>query len=93
MKKIKLSIQEIINDYETCTREDERIKLFEEMEILKPKDTDEAIIILEDMCIKYIPNYKDKIPTNFNDKTSYQKQIILNSLLESNFKEIIYALV
>lgn len=93
MKKIKLSIQEVVNDYETCTREDERIKLFEELEILKEKDTDECILLLEEMCKKYIPNFENKVPTNYNKKNSYNKQIILNSLLETNFKEIIYSLV
>lgn len=91
--KIKLSIQEIVNDYEICLREDERIKLFEEMEMLKEEDTDKSIITYENMCEKYIPNYKDKTPSNYNNKTSYQKHIVLNTLLENNFREMIYNLV
>lgn len=93
MKKIKLSIQEVVNDYEQCIREDERIKLFEELENLNENDTKEATKFLENICKKYIPNYKEKVPTNYKKANNYKKQIILNSLVETNFKEIFFNLV
>ena len=67
--KIKLTIQEIVDDFEHNN--------------------------LEMMISKYLPNYKEKVPSEYfsEDISSYEKALILYKPLYENFKEIFYQLI
>ena len=92
---IKLTIQEIVVDYEIMTREDERINMLGEMGKLDDADGVNYKNEMERIAEKYIPNYLDKVPSNYSsgNTSSKEKGTILYNILEKNFREIFYGLV
>ena len=92
---IRLTIQEIVVDYEIMTREDERITMLEEMDKLNDADGVYYKNEMERIAEKYIPNYLDKVPDNYSSvsTSSKEKGTILYNILEKNFREIFYGLV
>lgn len=94
-KTIRLTIQEIVVDYEIMTREDERITMLEEMDKLDYDDGVNYHKEMERIAVKYIPNYMDIVPSDYSssETSSKEKGTILYTILEKNFKEIFYGLV
>ena len=94
-KKIKLSIQEIVEDFEKLVRYDERLDSLFDSENANDGDIEKFHNNLVELMEKYLPSYKDKInPRYFSDDSStYEKAIILYKPLYENFKEIFYQLV
>ena len=94
-KTIRLSIQEIVVDYEIMTREDERITMLEEMGRLNDDDGVNYKNEMERIAVKYIPNYMEHVPSEYSssETSSKEKGTILYNILEKNFKEIFYGLI
>ena len=92
--RIKLTIQEIVVDYEIMTREDERMTMLEEMGRLDDVDGVNFKNEMERIAEKYIPNYLDKVSKRYSspETSSREKGTILYNILEKNFKEISYGL-
>lgn len=94
-KKIRLSIQEILADFELLIKYDERLNTLFDNNAATDEDIEEFHNNLEEMISKYLPNYKEKIsPEYFSDDIStYEKSLMLYKPLYENFKEIFYQLV
>lgn len=89
METIKLSIQEVINDFEIIIREHERIMCKYELDRYDSnQDENDFKHEMKTMCNKYIPNYK-----NFTHKSIENEGEMLFNMLYKNFKEILYELV
>ena len=95
MNTIKLTIQEIVNDFESIIRFEEHITTLDEIDQLDDENSVEFLIDADMMIRKYIPNY-ESLPQikDISSKTSdKQKAMILSNLLQENFKEIFYGLI
>lgn len=95
IKTIKLTIQEIVLDYEQVIRIEEHVSTLEDIDRLSDEDCRDFKNDMQTMVEKYIPNYKRFVPvTYFLDETSDMKKAeILSDMLSENFKEIFYGLV
>ena len=81
---IKLTIQEIVDDFEKLIRYDEHLDVLFDF-----KKADE-------MCEKYLPDYKSLLEERFQqteDDGSYESTLNMYQLLYANFKEIFYKLL
>lgn len=94
-KKIKLTIQEIVLDYEQMIRIEEHISTLEDIDQLSGDDLKDYKKDMQKMIEKYIPNYKRFVPVSyFLDETSDKSKAgILSDMLQENFREIFYQLV
>lgn len=94
-KTIKLTIQEIVLDYEQMIRCEEHITTLEDIDQLSDDDLNDFKNDMQKMIEKYIPNYKRFVPvTYFSDETSDKSKAgILSDMLQENFREIFYQLV
>lgn len=93
-KKIKLTIQEIVCDFESLLRHDERLVVHFDLE----KADEDMIARFHDemkaMAEKYIPNYEEQISEDyFTEKSDYGRALILYGMLYENFKEIFNKLI
>ena len=95
VKKIRLTIEEIVKDFEELIRHDERLDTLFDMEKACDDDIEkfheEMIALME----KYLPNYRQKVSDEYfsDETTSYEKALILYNDLYENFKEIFYQLI
>ena len=89
---IKLSIQEIIEDFEKLVRYDERLEVYFENQKATDKDIEEFYNFVEEMIAKYIPNYKEKI--SFSEELSdYERALELFKMIYNNFRNMFCELV
>lgn len=89
---IKLTIQEIIDDFEKLVRYDERLEVCFENQKASDEDIKKFHRFVEEMISKYIPNYKEK--TSFSDELSdYEKALELFKILYNNFRKMFSELV
>lgn len=93
MQTIRLSIQEIVNDFEKITREDERMEMLATYEIIETDDYLNFYNIMKELCKKYIPNYKHLVPTTYETQDKIEKGITLYNILCKNFKEMFFKLI
>ena len=94
MKKIKISIQEIVNDFYSLAEEEGFISGLAEGFELSENDKKEYHNFMKDMIDKYLPNWKEKIEEKYWELNNEdEKGIILSTILCENFKEIFYQLV
>lgn len=94
-KKIKLTIQEIICDFEKMVRHHERLDVHFDLE---RADEDEIDAFYDDMVAlmeKYLPNYEKHVPDEYfsNDAQTFDRALILYGELYQNFREMFYKLV
>lgn len=94
-KKINLTIQEIVGDFEKLVRYDERLDSLFDNELANEGHIEKFHQDLVELIEKYLPSYKDKINKRYfsDDVSTYEKAIILYKPLYENFKEIFYQLV
>ena len=92
---IKLSIQEIVKDFEKLVRFDERLDALFDNKSACDKDVEEFYQTVEELIAKYIPNYEEKISPDLlaDDVPTYDKALTLYKPLYRNFKEIFYKLI
>ena len=93
--KIKLSIQEILVDFERLVRWDERLEVYFENQSANDDDIEKFFKFVEEMILKYLPSYKEHMPPEFfsKDTSDYDKALELYKPLYENFKEIFYQLI
>lgn len=93
--KIKLSIGEIVRDFEKIVRYDERLDVLFDNKMASDEDINEFHKIIEEMTLKYIPTYKEKISSEYFSEgiSTYDRALMLYKILYENFKEIFYQLV
>lgn len=93
-KKIKLTIQEIVNDYYSLAETEGYLSGLAEVGCCEEKDKQIYHNNMKIMIDKYLPNWKDKIKKEYWESNEEdEKGIILSTILCKNFKEIFYQLV
>ena len=88
---IKLSIQEIVEDFESMLRLDERLKSKLDLEECTEEDVCRYHDELTRLVKKYIPNYTKHM--NVEDDGSFEASLAIYGMLYENFKEIFYRLI
>lgn len=94
-RKIKLTIQEIVNDYECLVRYDERLDVHFDFKKATDETIDDFYHGMVRLIEKYIPNYRKHLPKEFysDESSRYDQALILYNMLYGNFKEIFYQLI
>ena len=95
MNKIKLTIQEIVDDFYSLGEEEGYLTGLSTGLELTEKDTKKYHDYMIDLMNKYLPNWKTKIKKDYFDKekNNIEKGMILSIELHENFKHIFYQLV
>ena len=94
MQTIRLSIQEIVNDFYSLAEQEGYLSGLAEGFELNDNDKNHYHSFMVDLIDKYIPNWRNKIDENYWTETSEDgKGVIISTLLCKNFKEIFYKLV
>ncbi len=94
-KKISLTIQEVVYDFERLVRYDERLYASFNNKMIYGEEIEGVYRSLEEMISRYMPDYKENIPSQYfsDDASTYEKASILYQLLYGRFKEIFYQLI
>lgn len=91
---IKLTIQEITNDFYSIGEENGYLTGLAEGYNLSDKDKKSYHETMKDMIDKYIPNWKTKINEEyFKTNELDEKGLIIHNVLYNNFKEIFEGLI
>ena len=95
MKKIKLTIQEIVKDFYSLGEQEGYISGLAEGFELSEKDKNDYEYFLKNMINKYLPNWEEHINKDYFNKEldSLEKNLILSIELYENFKNIFYQLI
>lgn len=90
MKKIRLSIQEIVNDFYSLAEEEGYLTGLAEGIAITDNETKSYHNFMINMINKYIPNWKDKIEDDYwkDNLNETDKGVMLSTILCKNFKEI-----
>ncbi len=89
--KIQLSIQEIVSDFESLVRMDEKLKTRFDFEDCDGEDLLKYNDELTRLVKKYIPNYRKYLEVE--DAESFEASLSIYEMLYENFKEIFYKLI
>ena len=94
-KKIKLTIQEIVCDFERMIRHHERLDVHFDFEKADEKEIDEFHAEMLGLMEKYLPDYEKHVPEDYlkEETPTFDKALILYGELYRNFKEIFFQLV
>ena len=93
-KRIKLTIQEIIEDFESLVRYDERLDVNFDFGKADQAMVRKFYADMVTMTRKYIPNYEAKVdPEYFSEPSSYERGLMLYKMLYENFREIFCSLI
>ena len=94
-KKIKLTIQEIVCDFERMVRHHERLDVHFDFEKADEGEIDEFHAEMLELMEKYLPDYEKHVPKDYlkEETPLFDKGLILYGELYRNFKEIFYQLV
>lgn len=93
-KKIKLSIQEIVNDFYKLGETEGYLSGLASIGELCENDTKSYHEDMVDLIDKYLPNWKEKVNEKYWECKQFdEKGLILSNILYNNFKEIFYALI
>ena len=63
--KIRLSIQEIVEDFEKLVRCDEKLGVMFDFEEAEDEDIEKFFKNMEQLAEKYLPTYRDKISKEY----------------------------
>ena len=94
-EKIKLTIQEIVCDFEKMIRHHERLDVHFDFENADEDEIsqfhDEMLGLME----KYLPSYERHVPKEYlmDETPLFDKALILYGELYNNFREMFYQLV
>lgn len=88
---IKLSIQEIIRDFEELVRYDERLDVYFDFNKAKDEDIQAFSKRMEELTMKYLPDSMEMMVKDATDE--YERGLILYRTLHENFVEILQKLV
>lgn len=92
-KKIQLTINEIVSDFEKINRYDERLGVLFSLEKCDEDEIHKFFNFTEKMIEKYIPNYPKHLSEDYENGDEYQKALILYGMLYENFREIFGKLI
>lgn len=87
---IKLTIQEIVNDFEKLLRLDEELNMKLDFNECGEEDIGGFYDGVVEIAAKYIPNYMDHMPETY---TRYDFALELYKMVYGNFREIFFKLV
>ena len=90
--KIRLTIQEIVEDFEKLVRYDEHLDVLFDSKKADDAKIDEFYKFLTEMMEKYLPNYEKKIDFDV-EEVNFENALKLYEKLYENFKEMFYQLV
>lgn len=94
MEKIKISIQEIVNDYYRLAETEGFISGLAENGYCDEKYTTQYHNDMIELIDKYLPNWRNKIDNNYWESNKEDERgLILSTILDKNFREIFYQLV
>lgn len=88
---IKLTIKEIVVDFEKLVRHDERLDVLFDHKKAEKKQIGEFYNSMVEIAQKYIPNYEDHVGNV--DEVSYGNALKLYEILYENFREIFEKLI
>lgn len=93
-KIIKLSIQEIVNDFYSLAEYEGYMDGLADFEHITENDKVEYHGKMKDLCLKYLPDYLNLVKEEYEKESDIgDKGLILSNLLVRNFKEMFYKLV
>ncbi len=94
-KKIKLTIQEIVCDFERMVRHHERLDVHFDFEKADENEIDDFHREMLELMEKYLPTYKEHICEEYlkEDTPTFDRALELYGELYRNFKKIFYQLV
>ena len=89
-KKIKLTIEEIVKDFEALIRHDERLNTILDMKKFSEEDIEDFHLEMIALMEKYLPTYREKVSREYfsEDATTLNKAMILYDDLHENFRHI-----
>ena len=92
---IKLTIQEIVCDFERMIRHHERLDVHFDFEKADENEIDEFHAEMLGLMEKYLPSYEKHVPEEYlmDGTPTFDKALILYGELYRNFKEIFFQLV
>lgn len=95
MNKIKLTIQEIVNDYYSLAEEEGYLSGLAEVGCCEEDDKIFYHNKMKSLIEKYLPSWRNKIDKRYwaKDASEDEKGVILSTILCENFREIFYQLV
>ena len=93
-KAIKLTIQEIVADYEMMIRHHERLDTQFDFERAEDRDIERFHEEMVELIEKYLPTYEKHIPKRYflENADTFEKALMLYGELYENFKQIFYQL-
>ena len=93
--KIKLSIQEVVCDFERLLRHHEHLGVLFDFEKADDATIDEFHKEMVSMMEKYLPTYKEHISDEYlnEDTPTFDRALELYGELYRNFKEMFYQMV
>ena len=91
-KTIKVTIQEIVSDFEKLVRYDERLDVLFDSKKANDEKIEEFYNFTLEMTEKYISDYEKHIDGNI-DEVNYDNALKLYEMLYENFREIFYKLI
>ena len=94
-KKIKLTIEEIVKDFETLIRHDERLNSRFDIKKFSEEDIEDFHLEMIALMEKYLPTYRQKVSREYfsEDATTLKKAMILYDDLHENFRQIFCQLI
>lgn len=94
MKKIKLTIQEIVKDFYCLGETEGFITGLAENDYINEKYLKEYHLIMKEMIDKYLPGWENKIDKEYWETNKIdEKGLILSTKLYKNFENIFYELI
>jgi len=92
---IRLTIQEIVKDFEDLNRYDERLDVLFDMQKASDEEINDFFSHMLFLTRKYIPNFQRQVGEKYHseESTKYDRALILYEMLYENFKEMFYKLV
>lgn len=94
-KKITLSIQEMVCDFEKLVRSHERLDVQFDFEKADDDEIDRFHTLMVEQMEKYLPNYREHISEEYfrDDTPTFDRALELYGELYKNFKEMFYQMV
>ena len=95
MKKIRLSIQEIVRDFEMMIRYHERLDAEFDFEKATDTEIEEFRLHMVEMTEKYLPTYKEHLSEDYfkPDTPAFDRALELYGELYENFRHMFYQML
>ena len=92
---IRLSIQEMVKDFEDLNRYDERLGVLFDLQKASDDEINDFFTHMLFLTKKYIPNFERHVGEKYHseESTKYDRALILYEMLYENFKEMFYKLI